>query len=384
MFDQHADPVSRHSHSIEQTNPKPVSTTVKPKKKRDGSSLRKAPGAPKRFKSSYIMFFMAKQKEIKSELGEGASVGEISKRSSEKWKTLPKDERAFWDKKAEEDKERYNQEKEKYTGPWQIPWKRVKKNPNAPKRPMSAFLFFSQDKRRAIKDANPGMRNTEISRVLGGMWKRAAPEERSPHIEREASERQKYKIAIAKWREEEATRTDIAAAEQKAKWAEKASDEVDRSVVTYRAPSPLSVRASPMPVQPLRPLSPCNYYPQGSYGDYYPTQNYSVPPSNHYNPYNYQTQAASGQSQNYYRNYQPVAQPEYLTARQYQDYPLARNDSMEDSRHRNRSISPVPTQLGSYNNGPPGPIYSMSQHNPTGRNDPTIGYPDDYHPSSYL
>ena len=74
MFDQHADPVSRHSHSIEQTNPKPVSTTVKPKKKRDGSSLRKAPGAPKRFKSSYIMFFMAKQKEIKSELGEGASV----------------------------------------------------------------------------------------------------------------------------------------------------------------------------------------------------------------------------------------------------------------------------------------------------------------------
>ncbi len=44
------------------------------KKKRDGPNLRKAPGAPKRFKSSYIMFFMAKQKEIKEELGDGASV----------------------------------------------------------------------------------------------------------------------------------------------------------------------------------------------------------------------------------------------------------------------------------------------------------------------
>jgi hypothetical protein len=52
---------------------------TKPKKKRDGpaSSLRKAPGAPKRFKSSYILFFMEKQKEIKTELGEGASVSAL-------------------------------------------------------------------------------------------------------------------------------------------------------------------------------------------------------------------------------------------------------------------------------------------------------------------
>ena len=53
-----------------------INPTAKPaKKKRDGpSSLRKAPGAPKRFKSSYILFFMEKQKEIKAELGEKASV----------------------------------------------------------------------------------------------------------------------------------------------------------------------------------------------------------------------------------------------------------------------------------------------------------------------
>ncbi len=54
-------------------------------------------------------------------------VGEISKRSSEKWKSLSQEERAVWDAKAEEDKERYNREKDKYTGPWQVPWKRAKK-----------------------------------------------------------------------------------------------------------------------------------------------------------------------------------------------------------------------------------------------------------------
>lgn len=46
------------------------------KNKREGVGLRKAPGAPKRFKSSYILFFMSKQSEIKLELGSRASVSD--------------------------------------------------------------------------------------------------------------------------------------------------------------------------------------------------------------------------------------------------------------------------------------------------------------------
>ena len=48
------------------------------KKSRDTSTLRKAPQAPKRFKSSYICFFMDKQPEIKEELGEKATVSASS------------------------------------------------------------------------------------------------------------------------------------------------------------------------------------------------------------------------------------------------------------------------------------------------------------------
>jgi len=189
-------------------------TAVKIKKKRDASTLRKAPQAPKRFKSSYIMFFMAKQQEIKAELGQGASVGDVSKQSSDRWKKLSLEDRAVWDQKAKEDKERYNLEKASYTGPWQVPWKRAKKDPSAPKRPMSAFLFFSQDKRRMIKGENPGMRNTEISRVLGEMWKEASDEMKSPHVEREARERAKYKLDIARWRKEDCVRKEDAKKEQ--------------------------------------------------------------------------------------------------------------------------------------------------------------------------
>jgi hypothetical protein len=175
---------------------------VKKNKKKHSVALRKAPNAPKRFKSSYICFFMAKQSVIKAELGADATVTNISKRSAEMWKSLSPEERAIWDDVAFQDKKRYLMEKSQYTGPWQVPWKRVKKDPSAPKRPMSAFLYFSQGKRAEIKSLRPDIKNTEVSRVLGEMWRNLSDVERAPHIERERQEREIYKVAITEWREQ--------------------------------------------------------------------------------------------------------------------------------------------------------------------------------------
>jgi hypothetical protein len=58
---------------LDATFDRAITTSTKTKRKRE-SSLRKAPGAPKRFKSSYILFFMAQREEIKRELGSKASV----------------------------------------------------------------------------------------------------------------------------------------------------------------------------------------------------------------------------------------------------------------------------------------------------------------------
>jgi len=102
----------------------------KRKKRYSASVMRKAPQAPKRFKSSYICFFIAKQTEIKESLGEEANVTSISKRSAELWRSLPVEERSHWDEVAAKDKERYNAEKAAYSGPWQVPVKRVKKDPS--------------------------------------------------------------------------------------------------------------------------------------------------------------------------------------------------------------------------------------------------------------
>lgn len=68
---------------------------------------------------------------------------------------------------------------------------------------MSAFLFFSQDRRGSIKEKHPGIRNTEVSKMLGEIWRNAPECERKPFVELEQRERAKYKVKIAQWREEE-------------------------------------------------------------------------------------------------------------------------------------------------------------------------------------
>lgn len=46
------------------------------------------------------------------------------------------------------------------------------------------------------------MRNTEVSRKLGDLWRSASEEERAPHVAKEKVEREKYKNQIAEWRKE--------------------------------------------------------------------------------------------------------------------------------------------------------------------------------------
>lgn len=165
-------------------------------------TFRKAPGAPKRFKSPYILFSIHRMDQHRQQMGAHTNVTSLAKLVSDEWKALSERERREWSERARLDKERYNAEKSLYTGPWQIPSKRTRKDPSAPKRPMSAFLFYSQGKRKELKGVNPGLKNTEISRLLGELWKSATDEERLPFVERERKERDVYNKDIAEWRKQ--------------------------------------------------------------------------------------------------------------------------------------------------------------------------------------
>jgi hypothetical protein len=128
----------------------------------------------------------------------------ILKLVAEDWKRLTDGERAAWDEESREDKLRYVSAKAAFKGPWNLPKRRAKKHPDAPKRPMSAFLKYSQRRRTMIKQSNPDMGNTDISQLLGEEWRNVTTAERAPYVGSEECERAKYKEMIKQWRDDQA------------------------------------------------------------------------------------------------------------------------------------------------------------------------------------
>lgn len=72
---------------------------------------------------------------------------------------------------------------------------RKKKDKNAPKRGMSAFMFFSQDQRESVKADNPGIAFGEVGKVLGQRWKELSEADKKPYEEKAAKDKvQRYGV----------------------------------------------------------------------------------------------------------------------------------------------------------------------------------------------
>jgi hypothetical protein len=128
---------------------------------------------------------------------------DIAKLVSEAWKALTPDEKTRWEAEAQKDKARYEVEKSMYQGPWKVPAnKRTPKDPSAPKRPMSAFLAYSNKLRAGLKKLNPKATNSDLSKMLSVTWKSLPDADRQRFMEEESALRALYKVEMERWRKQ--------------------------------------------------------------------------------------------------------------------------------------------------------------------------------------
>lgn len=158
-----------------------------------------------RGKTSPYGFFvkMCYEEHKKKYPNECVQVTEISKKCSQKWKTMTDEEKKRFFELAQKDAERYQAEVAAYGGEDVLKKKkRAKKDPNAPKRALSAFFFFSNDKRQEVSGEHPEWKVGQIAQELGLRWKALSDDERIIFEKKAQEDKERYAEEMRAYRSE--------------------------------------------------------------------------------------------------------------------------------------------------------------------------------------
>jgi len=63
---------------------------------------------------------------------------------------------------------------------------------DGPKRPRSAYMYFSNERRTALREEKPGLSITDCSKIIGGEWKKLTDEQKQPYAEMASKDRERY------------------------------------------------------------------------------------------------------------------------------------------------------------------------------------------------
>ena len=138
------------------------------------SRVKKSKNAPKNPKSAYIFYCQEERPNVKSEMPD-LTAKEVLKELGGRWQATDEENRAKYQKMAEEDKARYAEEMKNY-----VPSeddeekprkKRAKKAKNSPKNASGPYIFFCKEERAKIKEEMPELAAKEIMAELGKRWK---------------------------------------------------------------------------------------------------------------------------------------------------------------------------------------------------------------------
>lgn len=159
---------------------------------------------PKAALSAYFIFTSENRDKIKEKNPDMKNTQVLSEIGA-MWKALSEDQKAHYQKLADEDKKRFDGEMDAYLAKGGKVFKRASKSgkvkkakkakdPNAPKRAMSAYFFFAGDYRAKHTGIPAKQQMTEA----GAAWGKMSAEEKKPYEELAAKDRQRYEAERAK------------------------------------------------------------------------------------------------------------------------------------------------------------------------------------------
>ncbi|CAF2855392.1 unnamed protein product [Rotaria sp. Silwood2] len=147
---------------------------------------------PKGRMSAYTFFVQkCRDEHRKAYPNENANFSEFSKKCAEKWKTMTESDKAKFAAQAEVDKQRFEREMAVYQ-PGEKRTKKKKKDPLAPKRPLSAFFHYCKEERPKLKALNSSLSVGEIAKELGDRWNHTGPDGKQIYEEAAQRDKERY------------------------------------------------------------------------------------------------------------------------------------------------------------------------------------------------
>uniref|UniRef100_A0A452S687 HMG box domain-containing protein n=1 Tax=Ursus americanus TaxID=9643 RepID=A0A452S687_URSAM len=143
------------------------------------------PKKPRGKMSSYAFFVQTCREEHKKKHPDASvNFSEFSKKCSERWKTMSAEEKGKFEGMVKADKACCEREMKTYILP--NGGGGLFKDPNAPKRPTSAFFLFCSEYHPKIRGEHPGLAIGDVAKKLGEMWNNSTADDKKAYEKKTA------------------------------------------------------------------------------------------------------------------------------------------------------------------------------------------------------
>lgn len=173
---------------------RPAPAVAAPQQSQKSGKPMKDPNAPKKPLSAYFLFSQDERLKVKAEYPD-YSITEVAKELGRRWASIDPAVKSQYEQRYQESRKQYEHAMTAYK-----PQKK-KKDPNAPKQPLSAYFIFSSEERQKVKAIHPNYSICEVAKELGRRWADMAPEVKQRFQQMAEEGRQKYDQEMAAYRQ---------------------------------------------------------------------------------------------------------------------------------------------------------------------------------------
>lgn len=184
--------------STKVTKSKASESAAKSTKTTKTTRSKKDPNAPKRPQTAFILYMSDNRQRIKDQ-NPGIAFTDVPKIGAQEWKTAKAVTKNKYQALADKERVRYEREKEHYVPDESFKKLKRKKDPNAPKRPLTVYMLFANARQSVIKKQHPEFTQQQVIKRVGEDWRNLTEKDKVVYQKQHEKEQARYQSEKEKY-----------------------------------------------------------------------------------------------------------------------------------------------------------------------------------------